>query len=149
MSDQVQPDELALQMKRMLPAAREQVFRACTDPQELAKWWGPKGFTAPSVELDVRVGGNYRIAMQPPDSELFRLAGEFLEVDPPARLAYTFRWLEPDPDDRETTVTLSFADLGESTRLDLDQRVFATEARRALHEEGWTDALARLEEVLE
>ncbi len=66
----------------------------------------------------------------------------------PARLAYTFRWEEPDPDDRETTVTLSLTDLGESTELALDQRAFATEARRALHEQGWMDSLTRLEEVL-
>jgi uncharacterized protein YndB with AHSA1/START domain len=148
MNDHVQPNDLALQMKRVLPAPRDRIFRACTAPQELAKWWGPEGFTAPSVELDVRVGGSYRIAMQPPDGDLFHLAGEFLEVDPPARLTYTFRWEEPDPDDRETTVALSLTDLGESTELALDQRVFATEARRALHEQGWTDSLTRLEEVL-
>ena len=65
--------------------------------------------------------------MQPPDGDLFHLTGEFREVDPPARLAYTFRWEEPDPDDRETVVTLSFGDLGESTELVLSQGPFATE----------------------
>jgi uncharacterized protein YndB with AHSA1/START domain len=87
--------------------------------------------------------------MQPPDGDLFHLAGEYLDVDPPARLAFTFRYEEPDPDDRETTVTLSFADLGDSTEIALDQRTFATEARRALHEQGWSDSLQRLEEVLD
>ena len=140
--------ELALHMKRVLPAPRRRVFRACTEPDEVAEWWGPRGFTAPSVDMDLRPGGSYRIAMQPPDGELFYLSGEFRDVDPPARLTYTFRWEEPDPDDRETLVSLSFGDLGDSTELVLTHRAFATEERHALHEQGWTDSLDRLHEVM-
>jgi len=140
--------ELTLHIERVLPAPRSVVFTALTEPDELAKWWGPKGFTTPSAEVDLRVGGSYRIAMQPPSGDLFYLAGEFREVDPPTRLAYTFRWEDPDPDDRETVVTLSLVDLGESTELIVDQGVFATEGRRALHEQGWTEALDRLQEMI-
>lgn len=140
-----QPGELALHMERVLSVPREVVFRALTDPGELAEWWGPKGFTCPSVEIDLRVGGGYRIAMQPPDGDRFHLSGEFREVDPPARLAYTFRWEEPDPDDRETAVTLSLGDRGESTELTMTQGAFATEERRVLHDQGWTESLDRLE----
>lgn len=123
------------------------MFGATTEPDELAKWWGPKGFTAPRVEIDLRVGGRYRITMQPPEGDLFHLSGEFREVDPPGRLAYTFRWEEPDRDDRKTVVTLSLADLGEATELIVDQGVFATEGRRSLHEQGWTETLDRLQEL--
>ena len=144
----MQSSELALHMRRVLPAPRPLVFKACTEPDEVAKWWGPRGFTAPSVEIDLRAGGSYRIAMQPPDGDLFYLSGEFREVDPPVRLAYTFRWEDPDPDDRETVVRLSFEDLGESTDLVVSQRAFATEGRRELHEQGWTDCLDRLEALL-
>jgi uncharacterized protein YndB with AHSA1/START domain len=144
----VAPGELALDMKRVLPAPRERVFRAFTEPDELAKWWGPKGFTAPSIELDLRPAGSYRIAMQPPDGDRFYLCGEFREIDPPAQLAYTFRWEDPDPDDQETLVTLSFGDLGQSSELVLTQRAFATEGRRALHEQGWTDSLDRLQDLV-
>jgi activator of Hsp90 ATPase-like protein len=66
-----------LHMERVLHAPRELVFRARSEPEELAKWWGPAGFTAPSIELDLRVGGSYRVAMQPPEGELFYLQGEF------------------------------------------------------------------------
>ena len=69
-------------MKRILPGARASVYRALSDPDELAKWWGPEGFTTPGVEFDPRVGGDYRIAIQPPDGDLFYLSGEFREVDP-------------------------------------------------------------------
>jgi uncharacterized protein YndB with AHSA1/START domain len=135
-------------MNRVISATRPRVFNALTEPGELAKWWGPRGFTSPNVEIDLRVGGSYRIAMQPPDGELFHLSGEFRAVDPPARLAYTFRWEDPDPDDQETVVTLTLRDAGESTELSFTQGVFATEGRRALHEQGWTDGLDRLQELM-
>ena len=109
---------------------------------------GSRGFTAPSIETDLRVGGSYRIAMQPPDGDPFYLSGAFREVDPPRRLAYTFRWEDPDPDDRETVVTLTLRELGESTELTLDQGSFATEGRYELHHAGWSDGLERLADVL-
>lgn len=142
------PDGLTLRLSTVLPAPRAVVFRACTEPGELAKWWGPRGFTAPSVEMDVRVGGAYRIAMQPPEGDLFYLSGEFRAVEAPARLVYTFRWEDPDPEDRETLVTVSLHDRGDSTELGLVHEGFATERRRALHEGGWTESLERLEQLL-
>lgn len=120
------------------------MFRALTDPPGLAKWWGPHGFTTPRLELDLLVGGSYRIAMQPPEGDLFYLQGEFREIDPPRRLAYTFRWEDPDPDDTETIVTLSLRDHGGSTELTVNQGAFATEPRRALHEQGWRDSFEKL-----
>lgn len=86
--------------------------------------------------------------MQPPDSELFYLVGEYVDIEPPSRLAYTFRWEEPDPEDQETVVTLTFREHGESTKLTLDQGPFATEGRYDLHHAGWSDGLERLEVAL-
>jgi uncharacterized protein YndB with AHSA1/START domain len=140
---------LVLRLKRTLPAPRPAVYRALSDRVELAKWWGPRGFTAPIVEFDPRVGGSYRIAMQPPDGDLFYLTGEFLEVDPPARLAYTFRWDPPSPDDRQTVVTLSLQDRGELTEVLMTHREFAMDERLGLHEAGWADSFGRLEQLLD
>jgi uncharacterized protein YndB with AHSA1/START domain len=140
--------ELTLLLQSVLGAPRSRVFRACTEPEELAQWWGPRGFTIPHIDLDLRVGGGYRFAMQPPEGEMFYLAGEFREIDPPARLVYTFRWEDPDPDDRETLVTVSLRDLGDSTEFALVQEGFAAEGRRALHEAGWTDSLERLQQLM-
>jgi len=142
-----QPGELTLELKRHLHAARPVVFGAFTDPKVLAKWWGPQGFTTPSMEFEPRVGGTYRIEMRPPEGDSFYLTGEFREVDPPARLAFTFVYEDPDPDDVETVVTLSFRDLGESTDVAFTQGRFKTEARRALHRDGWTDSFDRLEQL--
>jgi uncharacterized protein YndB with AHSA1/START domain len=135
-------------MQRVLRAAPSVVFEAFSEPNELAKWWGPEGFTTPSVEFDPRVGASYRIEMQPPDGEPFYLTGEFREVDRPARLAFTFSWDPPDPDDVETLVALSFSDLGGSTEVALTQGPFKTEARRRLHRDGWTESFDKLERLI-
>lgn len=142
-------DGLTLRLARVLRAPRTAVFLALTAPRELARWWGPDGFTIPDVRSDLRPGGAYRITMRPPDGAVFHLAGEFLDVDPPERLRCTFRWEEPDPEDRETVVTLTLRDLdGTATEVTLTQVGFATERRRALHEEGWTQSFGKLERLL-
>ena len=141
-------DELSLAMKRVLPAPRAVVYAAFCDPTELAKWWGPESFSIPRLEYAPGVGVRYRIEMQPPEGDTFHLTGEFREVDPPARLAYTFVWEPPDPDDVETLVALAFRDLGHGTEVALTQGPFRTEARRALHRDGWTESLDKLERLV-
>lgn len=143
------PSGLLLELRYVVEAPRERVFSMLTEPVEVAKWWGPRGFTTPEAELDLRVGGGYRFSMKPPDGDLFHLAGEFLQIDPPSRLVYTFRWEEPTPDDRETVVTLSLDPVGDATELSLSQGLFATEERLALHRGGWTDSFDKLREVIE
>ena len=139
---------LVLRLEWVLPGSRAAVYSALTDPEELRRWWGPRGFTTPSIKFEPRVGGGYRIEMQPPEGDAFHLLGEFREVDPPARLAYTFRWDPPAADDRETVVILALEDQGEETKLILTQGEFATEERRALHQAGWSESLERLKLVL-
>lgn len=141
-------DELTLELKRALPVAPSVVFAAFTDPNELAKFWGPAGFTTPSLDFDARLGESYRIEMQPPEGDPFYLTGEFREVDPLARLVFTFIWEDPDPDDVEYLVSLSFRDLGESTEIALTQGPFKTEGRRALHRDGWMESLDKLERLI-
>ena len=139
---------LALHLERLLPAPPSLVFRMLAEPDLLAQWWGPKGFTAPRVDLDLRVGGAYRIAMQPPEGDLFFLSGEFRAVERATRLVYTFRWEPPDPEDHETIVSVTLRDRHGSTALTVDQGSFATEGRLSLHEQGWTDSLDRLEALI-
>jgi uncharacterized protein YndB with AHSA1/START domain len=141
-------DDLTLHLEREMVAPRDQVFRSHVDPEQLAQWWGPTGFTVPSVDLDVRLGGTYRIAMQPPDGERFVLTGEFLRVEPPTVLRYTFRWEPPDVDDRETIATLELVAMTGGTLVKLDQGPFLTEARRQVHLQGWTETLERLDAFL-
>jgi uncharacterized protein YndB with AHSA1/START domain len=145
---EVGSDELMLEIERVLPAPPAAIFAACSDPNELAKWWGPAGFIIPSLKFHARAGETYRIEMQPPEGDRFYLTGEFREVDPPARLAFTFAWEDPDPDDVETLAALSFRDVGGSTEVALRQGPFKTEARRALHRDGWSDSFDKLERLI-
>ncbi len=144
-----EPSEgFVLEIERTLPRRPPAVFAAFTDPNELAKWWGPEGFRVPRIEFDPRVGATYRIEMQPPEGGPFHLTGEFREVDPPSRLAFTFAWEPPDPDDVTTLADLSFHDLRGSTGVAFTQGPFKTEERRALHQGGWSESFDKLERLL-
>jgi uncharacterized protein YndB with AHSA1/START domain len=137
-------DGLSLELTRLLPASRERVFEFFADAALLAKWWGPEGFGIPSIDFVPRVGETYRIEMQPPEGDAFELRGRFREVDVPSRLAFTFEWEPADPDDVETLAQLAFEAADDSTRVQLRQGPFKTEARRALHQDGWTESLDKL-----
>jgi uncharacterized protein YndB with AHSA1/START domain len=141
-------DGFWLRMARVVPAPRPAVWQAMTEADELAKWWGPKGFTAPSVDFQPRVGESFRIAMQPPSGELFHLLGELREVNPLSQLSYTFIWDPPDPDDRETVVTLSLQGRGEQTEVQLTQGEFSTQERLDLHHTGWRESFEKLDALL-
>lgn len=140
---------LVLELRRVLRADRTRVFRALTDEAEVPHWWGPAGFVTSVIDLDARVGGRLRFEMRPPGGEAFHLAGEFVEVDPPARLVFTFRWEEPDPDDRVTVVALVLREVEAGAEMSLRQGEFATEARLELHRDGWTDSLSKLSGLVE
>lgn len=85
------PDPAAreLVLTRIVDAPRSLVFRAWTDPQQLQRWWGPKGFTNPRCEIDPRPGGAIRIDMRGPDGRVYPMAGEYREVVEPERLVFT------------------------------------------------------------
>jgi uncharacterized protein YndB with AHSA1/START domain len=139
---------LEVRQTHVLPAPRERVFAALTEPEQLARWWGPDGFAIPAIDFQPRVGATYRIEMQPPEGDPFHLTGAFREVDPPARLAFTFVWEPATADDRETLAALDLADRDGSTEVHLEQGSFATEERRSLHDSGWAQSIGRLERLL-
>lgn len=147
-TNRVRSCELMLELRRVLKAAPPAVFAAFSESGLVAKWFGPKGFTIPSLEFRPRLGESYRIEMQPPEHDPFYLTGTFRHVISPACLCYTFVWEDPDPDDAETLVVLSFRDLGGSTEAAFSQGPFLTTARRALHRDGWTDSFDKLEQLI-
>src|SRR4051794_41634391 len=132
---------LVLEMRRALPAPRSKVFAAFRDSERVAKWWGPDGFTVPNVDFSTIVGEAYRIDMQPPEGDAFYVHGVFRTVHPPERLAFTFEWEPPDPDDVETLVDLTFREQEGATELSLWQGHFRTDARFELHRNGWGGTL--------
>ena len=140
--------QTTLRLTRTFAAPREKVFRAWTDPEELKKWWGPPGYATPSVEVDLRAGGKYRLGMRKlPDGLIFYLAGTYREVRPPEKLVYTWQW-EAKPELGDTLVTVEFHDRGGSTEIVLTHELFPSEKVRQDHERGWSSGLDKLAKIL-
>jgi len=148
MAGSEQPTEFRLELEKLLAVPQKRVFAAFVDAEQLRHWWGPAGYTVSGLVFDPVEGASYRIDMQPPDGDVFHLCGTFRVVDAPRLVSFTFVYDEPDPDDQETLVTVTFEPRDPGTRVILDQGSFKTEARRELHRRGWTDTLDRLEQWL-
>lgn len=148
MAEAEQPAGKQLHLEKILVVPRERAFAAFVDAEQLRQWWGPTGFTIPSLQFHAVEGTDYRITMQPPDGDAFHIRGTFRAVEPPRRLVYTFIYEEPDRDDQETLVTLTFESSDPGARVVLDQGPFKTTARLDLHRDGWTQTLERLERSL-
>lgn len=90
MAGKTTTQETTLQIKRTFAAPREKVFQAWTDPAALKRWFGPSDdFSTPVAEVDLRVGGRYRIHMKSPDGQPHTVHGVYREVTPPAKLVFT------------------------------------------------------------
>ncbi len=139
-------DTPELRITRTLNAPQERVFAAWTDPAQLARWWGPKSFTLPAMEADIRPGGQWRACIRSPEGQDHWMGGTYKEIDPPERLVFSFAWEEPDALDTLITVTLK-AD-GARTRLTFHQTPFRTTESRDSHMGGWTSCLERLDDFL-
>jgi uncharacterized protein YndB with AHSA1/START domain len=103
----------------------------------------PRGTDVIHAEMDVRVGGRFRIIMREPDGEEHDVSGTFREVTPDEKLVYTWAWRTTP--ERESLVTLTLKPEGEHTLLTLKHEQFFDEAARGSHEGGWTEALGGLE----
>jgi uncharacterized protein YndB with AHSA1/START domain len=84
-----------LVLTRVFDAPRELVFKAWTDPQRVAQWWGPRCFTNPVCELDVRPAGAIRIHMRGPDGTVYPMTGVYQVVEP-ERIVFTSAALDAE-----------------------------------------------------
>jgi uncharacterized protein YndB with AHSA1/START domain len=138
-----------LRITRTLPATRERVFRAWTDPQALARWLAPSDQFSTSVpEFDLRPGGRYRVEMRLAD-QTHVVGGAYREIRPPEKLVFTWRWENEPAHTVETLVTVELFDRVGSTELVLTHERFADEASRDEHHKGWNGCLERLGHFLE
>ena len=129
--------ETTVQLKRTFHAPREKVFRAWTVPEELKRWWGPVGATTPVAEIDLQVGGKYRIGMQFPQKDIFYVTGIYREIQPPEKLVFTWRWEQSESDFEETLVTIEFHQQGNSTEVTLTHTDLPTKESYENHRQGW------------
>ncbi|MEJ0088459.1 MAG: SRPBCC domain-containing protein [Limisphaerales bacterium] len=134
-------------------APRELVFKAWTDPKHLAQWWGPRGFTNPVCEWDVRPGGKIYDVMRAPNGERYPMGGEFREIVAPEKLVFLCGALDEKGDLMFKLLhTVTFAERSGKTLLTIQSRVLNTtvEANKYIggFEMGMTSSLEKLAELL-
>lgn len=138
-----------LVLTRVIDAPRPLVFKAWTDPDQIARWWGPKGFVTIEYEMNIRPGGAYRFTMRSPEGTDHRKRGVYREIVEPERIVFTFAWVDPDGRlGHETLITVTFEEAGAKTKLTLRQGVFETVAWCDDHRVGWTSCLERFAEYM-
>ena len=149
-SNAVESAERVLVLTRLFDAPRSLVFKAWTEPEHLARWWGPRGFTSTIIANDVRPGGAYRFHMRGPEGDDHWLQGVYREVVAPERLVMAGAWTDADgkPTSPETLLTVTFEEHEGKTKLTLHQAVFESVTARDAHRGGWTSSLERLAEYL-
>jgi uncharacterized protein YndB with AHSA1/START domain len=136
--------ECELVVTRIIDAPRILVFKAWTEPEQVARWWGPQGFTTISCKMDIRPGGAYRVCMRSPAGVDHWKQGVYREIVPPDRIVFTFAWEDADgKPGHELLTTVTFAEHGTKTKLTLHQAMFETVERRDDHRGGWTSCLER------
>jgi uncharacterized protein YndB with AHSA1/START domain len=126
---------------RVYDAPRELVWRAWTDPDHVARWFGPRGITTPrsTITMDVRPGGTFELTMvSDGDGTEYPSGGTFLEVVEPERLIWQDR-------DVQMTVTVTFADLGDQTEMTCH---VVGETGGAEAYDGWSTMFDKLAESL-
>lgn len=142
--------EYDLTIVRHFDAPRDLVFEFWTNPAHTINWMGPRGCPAVLFEQDVRVGGKWRGCLraspgtEEPGEDLWQ-GGEYLEIDPPEKLVFTFAW-DAGP---ERVVTVILTETGDGrTRMVFHQTGFNTESTRDGHGEGWNSAFDRLVDLI-
>jgi uncharacterized protein YndB with AHSA1/START domain len=157
-SDTQTNQEQELVIERVFDAPPEQVWRAWTEPEHIKQWWGPKDFTAPSIESDFREGGSYLWAMKSPDGTTYWSTGTFHEIVAPERLVVTDSFADEQGNvvppshygmegdhPMEGRVTVTFEELdGDRTKLTLRYAGMAPSETRDLAETGWNETLDKL-----
>jgi uncharacterized protein YndB with AHSA1/START domain len=139
---------ITLRLWHYFEASSARVFEAWTEPEALKQWWCPAGWLPAAIEVDLRVGGAYRLSMyRQSGAGLVSVRGRFLEVSPAAKLVYTWRWEGVFPDMPETRVTVEFRPVAGGIELVLYQEDLAMRYC-ALHLSGWLAAWSRIAQVI-
>jgi uncharacterized protein YndB with AHSA1/START domain len=140
--------DTSLRLERTYEASVEEVFDAWTNPEVLRRWWRANpAWVTPIAEVDLRVGGRYRISMEDPQSgEKHTVGGEYSEVSHAHRLVYSWEWEQGGGQHRHvSTVTVDFQAEGERTKIVLEHVGLESPASRDQHAQGWTAVLEMLQ----
>lgn len=156
--DVTQPSETEVRVTRVFDAPRALVYECHTEPELLKRWLlGPPGWTMPVCEIDLRVGGRYRYAWRSDaDGSQFGFTGEYREIDAPARIVHSERFVPGDDWDGpmmgESIVTMTLTEAQGRTTLVMNMQYPTREVRDQAVATGMTDGMAqsydRLDEMM-
>ena len=135
-----------LVVTRNYSAPIERVFAAWTDAAQLSQWFGPTDEHTSVADIDLRVGGNYRIAVHHVGGNVHTVIGTYQIIDPPKKLAFTWNWEGSAAPD--TLVTIDLIPQGNSTEVKVTHEKFLDTDSRDKHDQGWNGGLNRLERYL-
>lgn len=137
----------SLTLVRRIAARPSIVFDALTTPAGIAAWWGPDDGPVLSAQTDVRVGGHCRVRFRMLDGTEHESEGEYLEVDPPARLVMSFRWShggEPEENGEISRIEIDLRAIETGTELTFTHARLQNEVSRTSHADGWGGSLDKL-----
>jgi len=137
----------SLTLKRRFAAPAEKVYAAWTQPAQLMRWFGPDRGPVHDAQTDVRVGGRFSVSFSTEDGERHNVSGEYREVVPNERLAFTWQWITMP--ERQSYVIVTIKPDGDGCILTLHHEQFFDEAARDGHKAGWTGTLEKLARVVE
>ena len=136
-------DGIVLVVRRTVRADANRIFEAWTQPDQLCAWWGPRPVTCSAAEVDLRVGGRYRIVNALPDGTSVIIEGAFEQVEPPHRLVYS--WRVGGELAASSRVTVRFESRGDATEVIVVHEQIENQTVRDSHEHGWLGCLDGLE----
>ena len=138
--------ELVLEIDREFEAPRALVWCLWRDPEHMARWHGPEGYVLLASEMDFRVGGKWRRCMSSGPRHAHWISGEYLEIDEPQRLSFTYI---NEHDGFETVVTMDFSEPAPGrTRMQFRQTPFISREERDGHGWGWNSGFNLFEHYL-
>ena len=144
----IEPRGYVVRTERTFDAPAEDVFEAWTSVEVMSRWYhAAPDWETPEAEVDLRVGGKFRVVMRKPDGSKVELSGEYTEIDRPHRLAMTCTFSD-DPASQQQLIELTFSEAGGATTVVLINSGIPTDERRDAQNWGWEGCLDQLEGAL-
>jgi uncharacterized protein YndB with AHSA1/START domain len=151
-----------LVITRIFDACREFLWKAWTEPERVKRWWGPKGFTSPVSNIDLREGGTYLNCMRSPEGKDYWSTGVYRKIIEPELLVYTDSFSDAEGNlvpasyygmsgdwPLELLVTVTFEEHEGKTKLTLRHVGIPAGENRDLAKAGWNESFDKLQDYLD
>jgi uncharacterized protein YndB with AHSA1/START domain/ketosteroid isomerase-like protein len=146
MAELIEETDDKLVLRKLIPASREEVFAAWSDPASIRHWMCPGDTKTAEAQIDFRVGGSFRILMKGGSHDTEH-TGEYQAIDPPSKLSFT--WISKNTDFKTTLVTIELFERADQTELILTHERFPSAERVRQHKGGWSQIADRLAQHFE